>query len=368
MQKWYLYSFSVLSVFLCLAFTSKAQIISQFNWNSNPITTAVVGPNATSAGVTATSSPGGVGGTNGLNPGAPSPASNINLHIPNTGNVFDVSSIDISIDYRRNETTAQMVKRNTFTFNTGGTVTNFRVTYRVVSGTVVTTVTSTNVAIPSDAVFRNYRFTYENCSGIGTAYVNNVVVWTNTAAPTPGQNLYWVGEGDIVIGQDMDGANNNVPNIDNFILQNYTCTVLPIELVRFNGINQGKTNLFEWITATEKNNDYFNLERSSDGENWTVISKIIGAGNSTTSKCYYTKDLNPPNTINYYRLVQADYDGFTKKYSIVVIDNSETNAMKVIRVTNLLGQDVEIDYQGPRVIFYSNGTVIKSCVPLRLND
>lgn len=344
-----------LLLFVCL--NSQAQVVSQFNWNSNPVTTAVVGPNATSAGVTATSSTGGVGGTNGLNPGAPT-ASDINLTIPNTGNIFDMSSIDVSIDYRRNESTAQMVRRGTFTFNTGGTVANFRVTYRVSTGTVVTTVSSTNVAIPIDAVFRNYRFTYDNCSGVGTAYVNNVVVWTSPTT-TPGQNLYWVGDGNVVIGQDMDGANNNVPNLDNFIWQNFACTTLPIELIHFKGTKEGDINYFEWSTASEKNNDYFSIERSKDGLNWTEVVKKYGAGNSNSKQFYQAYDQSPENTVNYYRLNQTDFDGKRKYFSIIVIDNSRTADVKLLKTTDLLGREVDSTYHGIRVLFYSDGTVMK---------
>lgn len=345
------------SLFLLVCFFSRAQVVSQFNWNSNPITTAAVGPNATSAGGTATSSTGGVGGTNGLNPGAPT-ASDINLTVPNTGNIFDMSSIDVSIDYRRNESTAQMVRRGTFTFNTGGTVANFRVTYRVSTGTVVTTVSSTNVAIPIDAVFRNYRFTYDNCSGVGTAYVNNVVAWTSPTA-TPGQNLYWVGDGSVIIGQDMDGANNNVPNLDNFIWQNFACATLPIELINFAGTKEGGKNYFEWSTASEKNNDFFTIERSEDGLKWTEVIKEFGAGNSKSIRTYRAYDVAPESTLNYYRLKQTDFDGQSKHFKIVVIDNSETSEVKLLKTTDLLGREVDPDYQGIRVLFFSDGTVVK---------
>lgn len=338
---------------------SSAQIISQFNWNSNPITNAVVGPNASSAGLTATSSAGGVGGTNGLNPGSPSPASDINLTIPNTGNVFDIPNIDISIDYRRNESTAEMIKRGSFTFNTGTSVANFRVTYRVTTGTVVTTVTSSNVAIPLDATFRNYRFTYDNCTGIGTMYVNSAVVWT-CSPTTPGQNLYWVGDGSIIIGSQMDGANNNVPNLDNFLLQTYTCsTVLPIELVNFTGQTFGTKNRLQWISATEKNNDYYSLERSTDGVNWITIHKIIGAGNSTKQVLYKIDDLSFEPTLNYYRLKQTDFDGQSTYFKILVIDNSTKSNSQIIKITDLLGRVVPFEFEGPRLIFYSNGTVEK---------
>ncbi len=353
-------SLRFLSLLLLFSFFSDAQVVSQFNWNSNPVTTAALGPNATSAGVTATSSTGGVGGTNGLNPGAPT-ASDINLTIPNTGNIFDLNSLDVSIDYRRNETTAQMVKRNTFTLNTGGTVANFRVTYRVSTGTVVTTVTSTNVAIPQDNVFRTYRFTYDNCSGIGTAYVNNVVVWTSSPT-TPGQNLYWSGDGNVVIGQDMDGANNNIPNLDNFTWQSFSCATLPIELLSFKGTKEGAKNYFEWRTATEKNNNYFTLEHSVDGLLWTTVAKENGAGNSSSERSYSVYVDAPSNTLNYYRLTQTDFDGQTKKFSVIAIDNSSQDQLKVIKTTDILGNEVSSDFDGLRLVFYSDGTVVKRYV------
>lgn len=335
----------------------KAQVISQFNWNSNPVTTAVVGPNATSAGGTATSSPGGVGGTNGLNPGAPT-ASDINLTIPNTGNVFDVPNVDISIDYRRNESTAQMVKRNTFAFNTGGSVANFRVTYRVTTGTVVTTVISSNVAIPSDATFRTYRFTYNNCSGVGTMYVNAAVVWTST--PTPNQDLYWVGDGNVVIGNAMDGANNNIPNLDNFIWQNFVCAYpLPISLTSFNGENEGRKNYLEWTTSSELNNNYFSVERSTDGLTWQEIQRVYSLGNSSAKRVYSMYDEAPENTVNYYQLSQTDFDGTVRKFTTVVIDNSPKAEKQILKITDLLGRPVNTDYEGPRIIFYSDGTVLK---------
>ena len=48
-----------------------AQVISQFNFDSDPVTTAAVGPDATSVSGSALSDVGGVGGTNGLNAGLP---------------------------------------------------------------------------------------------------------------------------------------------------------------------------------------------------------------------------------------------------------------------------------------------------------
>lgn len=349
--------FVIFFFFFSICYTCRAQVVSQFNWDSNPVLLSVVGPTAISAGNSATSSPGGVGGTNGLNPGAPT-ANDINLTIPNTSGVLDVNNIDISIDYRRNESTASMIQRGTFNFNTGTAAANFQVTFRVNNGSGGTTVTSTIYPIPQDATFRNYRFTYDNCTGIGTMYVNNTVVWSSPT-PTANQNLYWVGDGNLVIGQAMDGANNNVPNLDNFILQAYTCATLPIELVDFSGSAYSGKNLLKWSTATEKNNDYFTLEKSENGELWTVVSRIIGAGNSSFLKKYQAYDLTPKNLLNYYRLQQTDFDGVVKKFSVIVIDNRTNDHAKLLKVTDMMGRDISDDIEGLQFLHYSDGTVIK---------
>lgn len=342
-------------------FPGRAQVVSMFTWDSSPVTTASIGPNATSAGATATSSPGGVGGTNGLNPGAPT-AANINLTIPNTGNVFDIPNCDIKIDYRRNESTATMVKRTNFTFNVGNSVANFQVSYRVVSGAGFATVTSTAYPIPQDNVFRTYRFTYSNCTGVGTMYVNNTIVWTSPS-PTVNTNLYWTGEGSVIVGQDMDGANNNVPNLDNFVYQTFTCTSLPIELADFKGWKEGNHNRFSWVTFSEKNNDYFMLEKSMDAVNWMPIARVQGAGTTSESRYYEAVEASPAPGINYYRLSQVDRDGHTEHFNILSIDNTVTSKVRLERVFDMLGRQVDPESAtGPLIEIYSDGSVVKKFI------
>lgn len=342
--------------FVFFLLKTHSQVVSSFNWNSNPPTTSVIGPNASSIGNTATVSTGGVGGTSGLNPGQPT-ASDINMVIPNTGNIFDLPNVDISIDYRRNESTAQMIKRSTFTTNTGGGSANFRVTYRVNNAGTPVVVTSTIVNIPQDNTFRNYRFTYDNCTGVGQMYVNNVVVWTSPN-PTVNLNLYWTGDGNVVVGQDMDGAGNNVPNLDNFSWGSFTCSTLPIELVSFKGFKDEEKNYLTWSTMKETNNDFFTVEKSQDGYEWKDVTRVYGAGNSSHLKNYSAYDDAPEQAINYYRLKQTDYDGRMKRYSVITIDNS-MGSQTIIKQTDLLGREVSDDHSGVKLIFYSDGSVIK---------
>ena len=75
----------------------------------------------------------------------------------------------------------------------------------------------------------------------------------------------------------------------------------------------------EWITASETNNKYFSVQRSTNGSEFTEIAKVPGAGNSTSMLKYLYKDLNPIPGINYYRLVQYDHDNKTSQSNIVAI-------------------------------------------------
>ena len=97
-------------------------------------------------------------------------------------------------------------------------------------------------------------------------------------------------------------------------------TVLPIELVSFTATCDGRSSLVEWTTATEKNNDYFSLERSDDAVNFTEIARVAGAGNSIEPIDYSYTDYGIHGGDNYYRLVQVDYDG-TRTVSEIVVAN-----------------------------------------------
>lgn len=84
---------------------------------------------------------------------------------------------------------------------------------------------------------------------------------------------------------------------------------LPVTWLYFDGENKGKDNVLVWATASEQNNDYFELERSFDARSWTSIAQIQGAGESTTTLDYSYTDQNAPYGLVYYRLKQVDFDG-----------------------------------------------------------
>jgi hypothetical protein len=87
-----------------------------------------------------------------------------------------------------------------------------------------------------------------------------------------------------------------------------SCTPTPIELTSFTAEKGPQNVLLKWSTASEINNDYFSVEKSSDGIQFKQIGTVKGNGNSKQI-INYSFDDNSSNTGTvYYRLKQVDYD------------------------------------------------------------
>jgi len=85
--------------------------------------------------------------------------------------------------------------------------------------------------------------------------------------------------------------------------------VLPIKLTSFTATIEGKKVKLNWTTASEVNNDHFNVERSSDGNGWKSIATVNGSGNSSKTVNYSAYDERPLSGNNFYRLKQHNHDG-----------------------------------------------------------
>ncbi len=92
---------------------------------------------------------------------------------------------------------------------------------------------------------------------------------------------------------------------------NRVTTPLPVELLHFEAIPQGREVRLAWATASESNNRWFTVERSGDALDWEAVATLQGAGNSTQPLEYSTRDLAPLAGTSYYRLRQTDHDGRT---------------------------------------------------------
>lgn len=147
--------------------------------------------------------------------------------------------------------------------------------------------------------------------------------------------------------------------LDDLTIRESSPVNLPIELLSFYGKSHIYYNELRWTTASENNNDYFNIEKTRDGTYFYNISTIKGAGNSTQKLEYLFIDRDIEDGINYYVLKQTDYDGKFKYSDIISIDNRKEFSPTLIKVTNTLGQEVTGELKGIYIFHYSDGTTIK---------
>ncbi len=137
-----------------------------------------------------------------------------------------------------------------------------------------------------------------------------------------------------------------------------SCIPLPVELTGFHGEINKDVNILSWTTKSELNNAYFTIERSVDGENWEVIGYEPGANNSSQEIEYAYRVYDYDNVLTYYRLSQTDYDGTTKEVGLIALNNADASK-KLLRIVNLMGEDVGPDYEGIKIYIYSDGSVVK---------
>ncbi len=100
------------------------------------------------------------------------------------------------------------------------------------------------------------------------------------------------------------------------------CIILPIELSSFDveyDVNTA-TSLVRWTTSSERDNDFFEVERSKDGVHYEVIGKVDAVGNSTLETQYILADPKPFAGVNYYRLKQTDINGKSRYSAIKTIN------------------------------------------------
>ncbi len=106
--------------------------------------------------------------------------------------------------------------------------------------------------------------------------------------------------------------------------------VLPIELMSFTAKCERYGALLEWATASERDNDYFIIEHSSDAMNFSEIARIAGAGNSISTLNYSYVDYNMFGGDNYYRLIQVDYDGTRSASEIIALNCGDQEDKPVV--------------------------------------
>ena len=136
----------------------------------------------------------------------------------------------------------------------------------------------------------------------------------------------------------------------------------------FKAENTGEEVNLTWATSSEKNNDYFTIERSADGKLFEEVSRKQGAGNSNSKISYSVLDNQFVNKGSYYRLKPTDYNGhFTYSRNVMVKNNSGKDHIDLLinsiapnPVTDQFTIDYSVKNEGQVVMQIVNkfGTII----------
>ena len=105
---------------------------------------------------------------------------------------------------------------------------------------------------------------------------------------------------------------------------------LPISLLSFTAEPAENKIDVSWATASETNNDYFTVEKSADGTDFTSMGTVDGAGNSSVTLNYFYPDYSPVNGVSYYRLKQTDYDGQFSYSQIVQVSYLSASPFAIV--------------------------------------
>ena len=124
---------------------------------------------------------------------------------------------------------------------------------------------------------------------------------TVNANAQPGTRYYFKEYGSTKICNTV-GVGSGLPALT-------TVGVLPVKLTSFNLSNNAKKISLTWTTASEQNNDRFEVMRSSDSKVWKILTTVKGQGTTDLSNNYNTIDETPLNGINYYIIKQYNING-----------------------------------------------------------
>lgn len=119
-----------------------------------------------------------------------------------------------------------------------------------------------------------------------------------------------------------DRCNWNGTNSESYCdpIPPFSITTLPVELMGFGAESIGNHVEISWITTSELNNDFFSLERSTDGMFFSPVGQIDGLGTTQEVNIYSFTDLPESSGTFYYRLRQVDYDGAFSFSSSVAVE------------------------------------------------
>jgi hypothetical protein len=158
---------------------------------------------------------------------------------------------------------------------------------------------------------------------------------------------------------------------------------LPVELLSFTAKPDGDKVRLNWSTASELNNDYYEIERTANMSEFSFIDRVSSRGPSTWTLNYETWDMNPLRGMQYYYLRQYDVDGQKTSYGPVAVNMDREGVFEIVTasvaptaegITIIFNYDSQepysfmvIDMQGRVVAKKDNQRAIEGLNVLKVN-
>jgi hypothetical protein len=158
--------------------------------------------------------------------------------------------------------------------------------------------TTTNPNVPNNGTAYQYNSPYVSCTAANVSTLNCTAI-------------------DIII--EGPGIPYQQVHCNNLV------SALPVAFLFFDGEKKTNGNLVTWAVESENRNDYFTLETSIDGTNWSELTQVKGAINSTEVKTYTFLDTKNTQQSIYYKLSQTDIDGTRNELAIKYIPIEESD-------------------------------------------
>jgi hypothetical protein len=151
---------------------------------------------------------------------------------------------------------------------------------------------------------------------------------------------------------------------------------LPVELLKFTASPLVSSIQLDWSTASEKDNEKFEIERREEkAEKYIKIDEVKGSNYSSSLKTYSFEDKNViPGILYYYRLKQVDYSKqftysniisailtFDDKYSVGEFSPNPSKDKAIVKVLSPTILDIDISvYNYSGTLLYQNQQTLNS--------
>jgi hypothetical protein len=173
-----------------------------------------------------------------------------------------------------------------------------------------------------------------------------------------------VGSTIFIRWQDINDAGNDHGLAVDDLSITFDNAPLPVTLISFKAsLNSSNQAVLKWATASEKDNHYFEIERSKNAIDFESLGKINGKGTSDLRNDYAFTDETPLKGINYYRLKQVDFDGtfsYTRPESVITEGDGSISLYPNPTVNVLKINFEDLDQIETATIYNQSGVMMKN--------